>query len=1177
MLRSRRFLPLFAAQWFGAFADNALKSAFGFLIVYGGVGLLGLPGELAVTVGGAVFVLPFLLCSGLAGRLSDAVDKAAVVRWTRIAEIGLALLAGASLLLQSGELALGTIFLYGVQSAVFGPAKYAILPQHLPEHRLVTANAWIEASTFVAILVGMLFGGLAAGFGGTSVLAAGLAVAALAGVAASRFVPAAPPEPGAVPFRFAPVTATIDAIRAVRRRRDVFLSVLGISWFWAVGLVVISIFPEVAKTVLGVNQVVANVLVGAFVVGIALGSALASRLLHGDVSPRFAPLAALGMALALLDLSAAAGSIAGAGNGGAQALSAFLASEGGIRVLLDLVLIAAFGGLFTVPLYAILQAHAPVEARSSAIAGNNVINALVMTACSAAAAVLLYAGLSVLAVIAVLGIGNLIVAAYTVRLIPDQVVKSLGRTLLRLLHRARVTDAEHYGDGASPAVVVANHTSFLDALLLGCFLPGRPVFAINTHIARKWWVKPAFLFFELLPVDPTSPFAVRTMVKRVQEGRRLVIFPEGRITVTGALMKVYDGPAMIAALAGVPVIPVRIDGAQYSIFSRLGGKVRRRLFPRIALTVLPPRRVAVPDGLIGRSRRAFAGARLQEIMTEMVYRTSPVDRPLFRALIDSARLHGRTRVLEDIERDPAGYRRVLTGAFALGRALGRRGRPGERVGVLLPNAVGSVIVFFALHAVGRVPAMLNFTAGAANMAAAIKAAGIERVLTSRRFVEAARLTAVVEALGDSADIVHLEDLRGRIGVFGRLYGLIAGRLPGLFWRLGAGRRATAEDEAVVLFTSGSEGTPKGVSLSHRNIQANRYQISAQVDFTGEDVVLNALPLFHSFGLTAGLLLPMLAGVKVFLYPSPLHYRIVPEIAYDTNATILFGTDTFLAGYARMAHAYDFYSLRYAFAGAEKVRAETRRTWAEKFGVRILEGYGCTETAPVLAINSPIRNRPGTVGRLLPGIEARLEPVPGVAEGGRLFVRGPNVMRGYLRVENPGVLEPPAEGWHDTGDVVAIDTDGFVSILGRAKRFAKVAGEMVSLAAVEALASDLWPDGLYAAIALPHDRKGEQVVLVTDREGAALADLSRHARAKGAAEIMVPRRLVIAARMPLLGTGKIDHNAARVLALGESAGPAAPDDTARQSAAKKPDARKAPRKVSPRSPGRRSGKPATAAP
>ena len=1137
LLRSRRFLPLFTAQWFGAFSDNALKSAFAFLITFQGVDLFGLSPSLAVLTGSAVFVLPYLVVSGIAGRLCDAVDKAKVVRVTRLAEIGLAGLAGTAVLIGSAPLALLAIFFYGVQSAVFGPAKYAILPQHLPEGRLTAANAWIESSTFIGILAGMLFGGIAGSFGNTGMVAGGFAVAALAGVLASRFVPAAPPSPEAAPFRFHPLRAARDALAVVRRRREVFLSVLGISWFWAVGLVVISVFPDVAKSVLGVDELVANFLVGAFVVGIALGSIAASLLVGREVTGRLAPVGALGMAAALIDLGLGAGAVGAHAAATPLGLGGFLATEGGIRVVLDLVGIAAAGGLFSVPLYAILQARSDAEVRSAAIAGNNVLNALVMMAVAVPAGLLLAAGVSVEAVMVALGLANIAVALYAIKLIPHEVVKGIGRRLLRLAFRARVRGLENYGDGKSPAVVVANHTSYLDAVLIGCLLPGRPVFAVNTRVARKWWVRPASLLFDLLPVDPASPFSVRKMVQRVRDGDRLVIFPEGRLTQTGALMKVYDGSGLIAARSGVPVIPVRIDGAQHTVFSRLKGKLRRRPFPTVSVSVLPPRRITVPEGLIGRRRRAHAGAQLQDIMTEMVFRTSPLDRPLFGALIDARRTSGNRPVLEDIERSPARYRRILTGAFALGRSLARRSGRGERLGVLLPNAIGSVIVFFALQAFGRVPAMLNFSAGAANMAASLRAAEIRTILTSRRFVEAAGLTAVVEALSGQAEIVYLEDLRSEIGLADRLMGLAGGWMPSLAWRLVGGHRVAADDEAVVLFTSGSEGTPKGVSLSHRNIQANRYQVSALVDFTGEDVVLNALPLFHSFGLTAGLILPLLAGVRVFLYPSPLHYRIVPEIAYDTNATILFGTDTFLSGYARMAHAYDFYSLRYVFAGAERVRPETRRTWSDRFGVRILEGYGCTETAPVLAINSPIRNRPGSVGRVLPGIETRLEPVEGIDEGGRLHVRGPNVMRGYLRAEAPGVLEPPAGGWHDTGDVVSVDEDGFMTIAGRAKRFAKVAGEMVSLSAVEGLASALWPDHLHAAVALPHDRKGEQVVLVTDHAGADAAALKRFARDKGIAEIMVPRDLVQVERMPLLGAGKIDHAGAKSLAESVVAVPA----------------------------------------
>ena len=304
-------------------------------------------------------------------------------------------------------------------------------------------------------------------------------------------------------------------------------------------------------------------------------------------------------------------------------------------------------------------------------------------------------------------------------------------------------------------------------------------------------------------------------------------------------------------------------------------------------------------------------------------------------------------------------------------------------------------------------------------------------------------------------------------------------------------------------------------------------------------MFNVLPVFHSFGLTVGLVLPLVSGVRVYLYPSPLHYRIVPELIYGANATILFGTDTFLNGYARAAHAYDFRSLRYILAGAEPVKETTRKIYLEKFGLRILEGYGVTETAPALALNTPMFNRFGTVGRMLPGMEARLEKVEGVDDGGRLFVKGPNVMLGYLRVEHPGVLEPPPDGWHDTGDIVSIDQQGFITIKGRAKRFAKVGGEMVSFAAVETIASELWPDALSAVTSVPDVRKGERLILVTQKKDPTRGEFIAFARSRGASELMTPAEFVYMEKLPLLGSGKVDLVTLGKMMRERAATPAAP--------------------------------------
>ncbi len=573
-------------------------------------------------------------------------------------------------------------------------------------------------------------------------------------------------------------------------------------------------------------------------------------------------------------------------------------------------------------------------------------------------------------------------------------LKKLLRTLLAALYQVEVRGIENLDRAGARALIVANHTSFLDALFLATFLPGELTFAVNTHIANKRWLKPLFAFTRIFPMDPTNPLSVKSLVRYVKGDRRAVIFPEGRITVTGSLMKVYDGPGMVADKAKAPVVPVRIDGAQFTPFSRLKGRVRLRWFPKVTLTVLEPRRIDPPDTVRGRERRKAAGKVLSDIMTEMVFATSDHQRTLFQALLDARNVHGgRHPVVEDVQRRPLGYHRLIASALTLGRRLKADSDPGEHIGLLLPGSNTTVVTFMALQAYGRIPAMLNYTAGSKAMIAACESACVRTVVTSRRFIEMAKLGETAARLGERVELIYLEDLAARIAPLEKFTGWVLAFAAGPLHR-----RMASQDpngRAVILFTSGSEGTPKGVVLSHANLLANRDQLASRVDFNAQDIILNALPLFHSFGLTAGTLLPLFSGMKTFFYPSPLHYRIVPEIAYDVNATVVFGTNTFLSGYARFAHPYDFYSVRYVFAGAEKLAEETRRVWSEKFGVRIFEGYGATETSPVLAANTPMENRPGSVGRFLPGIDYRLLPVPGVDEGGRLHVAGPNIMLGYL--------------------------------------------------------------------------------------------------------------------------------------------------------------------------------------
>jgi acyl-[acyl-carrier-protein]-phospholipid O-acyltransferase/long-chain-fatty-acid--[acyl-carrier-protein] ligase len=610
--------------------------------------------------------------------------------------------------------------------------------------------------------------------------------------------------------------------------------------------------------------------------------------------------------------------------------------------------------------------------------------------------------------------------------------------------------------------------------------------------------------------------AMRAIINAVRDGDMLVIFPEGRITVTGSLMKVYDGAALIADKSEAMVVPVRIEGPEASIFSRLtSSQVRRRFFPKIAMTILEPVRLKVDPALKGRKRRQAAGAALYTIMSDLIFRTSSTDRTVIEALIAAAKIHGPNWLaVEDPVSGRLTYRRMLQAIAILGRKLMPLAPQGRAVGVMLPTSNGAVVTLFALMSAGRVPAMINFTAGAANILAACRAAQVDTVLTARAFVEKGRLDNVVAQMQTQVRIVYLEDVRKTVGTLDKLRGVLGWKKPLVARR--------PDDWAVVLFTSGSEGSPKGVVLSHRNMLANVAQAAARIDFGREDKLFNVLPVFHSFGLTAGTVLPLVSGVSTYLYPSPLHYRTVPELVYGVCATVLFGTDTFLNGYARVANPYDFRSLRYVLAGAEPVKDATRQIYLEKFGLRILEGYGVTECSPVMAINTPMFNKFGSVGRLLPGMEAKLEKVEGVEEGGRLFVKGPNVMLGYLRADRPGVLEAPPDGWHDTGDIVTIDEQGFVAIKGRAKRFAKVGGEMISLAAVEMLAADLWPNNVTAVAAAADPRKGERLIMVTDKQGATRSEFMTYARSRHASELMLPAEVVVLDKLPMLGSGKVDQ-------------------------------------------------------
>ena len=1111
LLRQRRFAPLFWTQFFSAFNDNFLKNGLVFLILFK---LAGPDGEALIALASGVLIAPFFLLSGLAGELADRFDKALMARRIKFAEIFASGIAVLGFALSSVPILFVALGSFGILAALFGPIKYGILPDHLATEDLPRGNALIEGATFIAILLGTIAAGFAAHGGGNAVLFSTLVMLfALLCWGASRLIPKT--GEAAPDLRIDPniLRSTMRLLRELWGDARLWRTGVMVSLFWLIGVSVMSLLPPMVKSVLGGDEYGVSAYLAIFAVSIAIGSALGSWLCSGRIVLLPVPVAAVFMGLFALDL---AWTLYGAPeHSQPMQLAAFFAQPIAWRVGLALMGMAIAGGAFIVPSFAATQAWADPAKRAQVIGAVNVLSAVFMAGGSIVLALLEKAGFSIAQLCIGISALCLVSSVWIFRVMPTSGLRDFLSIVFRAVFRLEVVGRDNIAKASPNAIIAINHLSFLDAALVLSIFDNEPVFAIDHAIAQRWWVKPFLRFVRAFPLDPTRPLATRSLINLVRSGKPLVIFPEGRLTVTGSLMKVYDGAGLIADKSAADVLPVRLEGLETTIFSRLtSAQVRRRWFPKVRVTILEPVKLTVGEELKGKARRQAAGAALYQIMSDLIFRTTPTNRSIFEAVVAAAQNHGLNRVaVEDPITGSLTYKKMLIGARIVGRKLSAAARVDEAVGVMLPNANGAAVTILGLASSARVPAMINFTAGAASILSACMAAEINTIVTSRGFVDKGRLDKLAETLSSHVTMIYLEDLRAEVTLRDKISALLAYARPLV--------PVNAQSRAVILFTSGSEGAPKGVVLSHANILANAAQAAARIDFGRQDKVFNVLPVFHSFGLTAGLILPLISGVPVYLYPSPLHYRIVPELIYGTNATILFGTDTFLNGYARSANPYDLRSLRYILAGAEPVKPSTRAVYLEKFGLRILEGYGVTETAPVLALNTPMFNRFGTVGRLMPGMEARLDAVPGVEAGGRLFVRGPNVMMGYLRAEKPGRLEPPTEGWHDTGDIVAIDPEGFITIKGRAKRFAKIAGEMVSMAAIESLAGEFWPDALSAVASAPDARKGERLILVTQKAGATRAAFQAFVKAKGAADLMVPTEVLVVKDIPLLGSGKID--------------------------------------------------------
>ncbi len=717
-------------------------------------------------------------------------------------------------------------------------------------------------------------------------------------------------------------------------------------------------------------------------------------------------------------------------------------------------------------------------------------------------------------------------------------MKTVFRFLLRMLFRFRAYDVDAL-QTPGPVLLIPNHASWIDWLFLWVCLDEDWKLVTSSLTAQTSWLhRKLMVNHYTLPVDPGSPYAVKRMAEFLKGGGRLVLFAEGRLSRTGNLMKLFDGTGFLIFKTKAKVVTVYLRGACRLPYSP--NPNAKKCFPKVtahfSAALTAPELGEISTGQARGVLTRWLREQLvrQQFEVEMKFGAQNV----LVAVADTARERPGQVIVEDATLKTLTYRKLMVGAEVLAAALRGPVANGERVGLLLPNVNATPVVILALWQLSKVPAMLNFSSGPATMLACMELAGLKHLITSRAFLERVRLN-VDDFVKAGINLIYLEDVGAGISGSEKFLTLLRHVFTGIPAR---DSRLTANSTAVIVFTSGSEGVPKGVELTHGNVLANIRQMMTITDFTELDRLFNCLPLFHSFGLTVGTFLPLVRGIYVFLYPSPLHYRVVPSVLYDRDCTVFLSTNTFLNGYARKAHPYDFRSLRYLFAAAEKLQEATALTWSQNYGVRILEGYGATECGPCVSVNTPLEPRNGSVGRPLPGMEYRLEKVEGVDEGGRLFVRGPNVMKGYLNVDaNAKFLA--LDGWYDTGDIVSVDAEGYLHVRGRMKRFAKVSGEMVSLTAVEDALAGAFPQyGLRCQVAVltrPDENKGEALIAVTNEPRLTMNEIREAIKAKGLTNLSMPREIIVVKEIPKLGTGKVDHRGLQTFLEAESKSPAPP--------------------------------------
>ena len=1117
------FWALIATQFQGAFSENALKNLVILLIL--GMGLTEAEKNHLVPIVLVLFALPFILFSMTGGYFADRFSKRSVTIGTKLFEISSTFFALAGLARQNLVLEFIAIFLLSTQAALFGPSKYGLLPEILPEEKLSWGNGIIELGTFLAIITGTMAAGyLSDGFHGrqqwSGIIFISLAVAGtFMSLGISRVPTANPVRRYHANF----VTEIWREMREIKKDRVLWLAVLGNTYFWFLGGLLQPVILLYGKEVLRLSDTHNTYLQAALAIGIGVGSVAAGYLSGGKIEYGLIPLGSMGLTVFAVMLS-----------------SSHLTFFGvGVR----LALLGFFGGFFAVPVNALIQHRPEIGHRGAVLATAGVVSFLGVA--GAGGAYYLLEGVLHLAPATVFLVGSgltLVATVYAVVLLPDSLLRFVLWMATHSIYRIRVEGRENIPERGG-ALFVANHLSFVDALLLIASTDRHIRFLIDKDMYEKPAIKPFARMLRAIPISSLQRprellRSLREATAAIQRGEVVCIFAEGQITRIGQMLPFRRGFERIMKDVQAPVVPVALDGVWGSIFSfereRFLWKLPRQLPYPVTVSFGKP---MPPTASAPEVRQA-----VQELQSEAFQFRKKRMRPLVKSLVASAHRHPFRFAMADARTPRLRFGAALARSLFLARRLAKVWEGQSKIGILLPPSVADALVNFAAMLCGKVPVNLNYTASLEALESSVQQCGIETVITSSALLERLKIKV-------PAKTILVEEAAANPRASERLLAFCLWWLPASWLARVYAKRAAPQidDLATIIFSSGSTGEPKGVMLSHYNIAANIEQLGQTFMLDDSDCLLGVLPFFHSFGFTVTLCLPAVLGVGVVYHPSPLDFSAISELVRKYKVTFLLATPTFLQGYLRRCSPEDFGSIQFVLVGAEKLSERVALAFEDRFGIRPLEGYGCTECSPAVAVNTRDYRAPGfrqvgakrgKIGHPLPGVSVRIvEPDTGAVlesdQPGLLLVRGPNIMQGYLGHPEK-TAEVLCDGWYVTGDIASIDEDGFLTITDRLSRFSKIGGEMVPHIKIEDTLQELAgaAEQTFVVTGVPDNQKGERLVVLHRLNEEQLQEILEKLGKSGLPNLWTPRanQFFRVEEFPQLGTGKLDLRAIRQIAM-----------------------------------------------